>query len=211
MLNKLVTLFKSIFMIAKRIFDVCFAMIGIILLSPLFLLISLLIMADTGAPILYFQKRVGLKRKVFNVAKFRTMVIAADRLGCLTIGNDDRRITKTGYYLRKYKLDELPQLFNVLIGDMSFVGPRPEVSKYVKLYTPKQLRVLSIKPGITDWASIQFFNENELLARSEDPEKLYINRIMPSKIEQNLSYIDQRNMLTDMKIIFQTLKRVIHN
>jgi lipopolysaccharide/colanic/teichoic acid biosynthesis glycosyltransferase len=138
------------------------------------------------------------------------MCAAADRLGFLTIGNRDCRITKSGYYLRKYKLDELPQLFNVLIGDMSFVGPRPEVDKYVKLYTTKQLRVLSVKPGITDWASIQYFDENELLAGSNDPEKLYIDRIIPSKIEQNLNYIDHHNLLIDIKIIFQTLKRVVY-
>lgn len=197
-------------MVAKRIFDICFALTGIFLLSPLFILIALLIMADTGAPVFYFQQRIGLKGKVFNLVKFRTMLVGADRLGYLTIGNADKRITKTGYYLRKYKLDELPQLFNVLVGDMSFVGPRPEVSKYVKLYTRTQLRVLSIKPGLTDWASIKFFNENELLARSEDPEKLYVNRIMPSKIEQNLNYIDHRSLLVDIKIIFQTLKKVVY-
>ncbi|MGN6179879.1 MAG: sugar transferase [Mucilaginibacter sp.] len=197
-------------MVAKRIFDICFALTGIFLLSPLFILIALLIMADTGMPVFYFQKRIGLNGKVFNLIKFRTMLVGADRLGYLTIGNADKRITKTGYFLRKHKLDELPQLFNVLIGDMSFVGPRPEVSKYVKLYTPKQLRVLSVRPGITDWASIQFFNENELLARSEDPEKLYIKRIMPSKIERNLNYIDQRDMVTDVKILFCTLKKLVN-
>ncbi|MDP9080742.1 MAG: sugar transferase [Bacteroidota bacterium] len=197
-------------MVAKRIFDVCFSLTGIILLSPLFTLIALLIAIDNGAPIFYFQKRVGRKHKLFKLVKFRTMIIKADQHGYLTIGCNDRRITKAGYYLRKYKLDELPQLFNVLIGDMSFVGPRPEVSKYVQLYTLKQQRVLSVKPGITDWASIQFFNENELLARSEDPEGLYTNRIMPSKIEQNLKYIDRRDMLTDVKIIFRTLKRVVY-
>ncbi|MDO3644419.1 sugar transferase [Mucilaginibacter sp. L3T2-6] len=197
-------------MVAKRIFDICFALTGVFLLSPLFILIALLIMADTGMPVFYFQKRIGLNGKVFNLIKFRTMLVGADRLGYLTIGNADKRITKTGYFLRKHKLDELPQLFNVLIGDMSFVGPRPEVSKYVKLYTPKQLRVLSVRPGITDWASIQFFNENELLARSEDPEKLYIKRIMPSKIERNLNYIDQRDMLTDVKILFCTLKKLVN-
>jgi len=197
-------------MIAKRIFDICFALAGIILLSPLFILIALLIIIDTGAPVFYLQERDGRNLKVFKLIKFRTMCAAADRLGFLTIGNRDCRITKSGYYLRKYKLDELPQLFNVLIGDMSFVGPRPEVDKYVKLYTTKQLRVLSVKPGITDWASIQYFDENELLASSNDPEKLYIDRIIPSKIEQNLNYIDHHNLLIDIKIIFQTLKRVVY-
>jgi lipopolysaccharide/colanic/teichoic acid biosynthesis glycosyltransferase len=197
-------------MIAKRIFDICFALAGIILLSPLFMLIALWIIIDTGAPIFYLQERDGRNLKVFKLIKFRTMFVAADKLGYLTIGTKDYRITKSGYYLRKYKLDELPQLFNVLIGDMSFVGPRPEVDKYVKLYTSKQLRVLSVKPGITDWASIQYFDENELLASSNDPEKLYIDRIIPSKIEQNLDYIDHRSLLVDIKIIFQTLKRVVY-
>lgn len=197
-------------MIAKRIFDICFALAGIILLSPLFILIALLIILDTGAPIFYLQERDGRNLKIFKLIKFRTMCVAADKLGYLTIGTRDCRITKSGYYLRKYKLDELPQLFNVLIGNMSFVGPRPEVDKYVKLYSTKQLRVLSVKPGITDWASIQYFDENELLASSNDPEKLYIDRIIPSKIEQNLNYIDHHNLLIDIKIIFQTLKRVVY-
>lgn len=197
-------------MIAKRIFDICLALAGIVLLSPLFMLIALWIIIDTGAPIFYLQERDGRNLKVFKLIKFRTMFIAADKLGYLTIGTKDYRITRSGYYLRKYKLDELPQLFNVLIGDMSFVGPRPEVDKYVKLYTSKQLRVLSVKPGITDWASIQYFDENELLASSNDPEKLYIDRIIPSKIEQNLDYIDHRSLLVDIKIIFQTLKRVVY-
>lgn len=197
-------------MIAKRIFDICFALAGIVLLSPLFILIALWIIIDTGAPVFYLQERDGRNLKVFKLIKFRTMFVAADKLGYLTIGTKDYRITRSGYYLRKYKLDELPQLFNVLIGDMSFVGPRPEVDKYVKLYTTKQLRVLSVKPGITDWASIQYFDENELLASSNDPEKLYIDRIIPSKIEQNLDYIDHRSLLIDIKIIFQTLKRVVY-
>ena len=197
-------------MIAKRIFDIFFALAGIVLLSPLFMLIALWIIIDTGAPIFYLQERDGRNLKVFKLIKFRTMFIGADKLGYLTVGTKDYRITKSGYYLRKYKLDELPQLFNVLIGDMSFVGPRPEVDKYVKLYTTTQLRVLSVKPGITDWASIQYFDENELLASSNDPEKLYIDRIIPSKIEQNLDYIDHRNLLVDIKIIFQTIKKIIY-
>lgn len=174
------------------------------------MLIALWIIIDTGAPIFYLQERDGRNLKIFKLIKFRTMFVAADKLGYLTIGTKDYRITRSGYYLRKYKLDELPQLFNVLIGDMSFVGPRPEVDKYVKLYTTKQLRVLSVKPGITDWASIRYFDENELLASSNDPEKLYIDRIIPSKIEQNLDYIDHRSLLVDIKIIFQTLKRVVY-
>lgn len=137
------------------------------------------------------------------------MYTDADKGGLLTIGYHDYRITPSGYWLRKYKLDELPQLFNILFGDMSFVGPRPEVRKYVELYTLKQLKVLSIKPGITDRASIQYFNENELLAGADDPEKLYVNEIIPSKIQYNLDYINEQSLWVDIKIIFQTIKRLV--
>jgi lipopolysaccharide/colanic/teichoic acid biosynthesis glycosyltransferase len=137
------------------------------------------------------------------------MFVNSDRFGYLTVGSRDMRITQVGYWLRKFKLDELPQLINVLLGDMSFVGPRPEVRKYVNLYTSRQLRVLSIKPGITDWASIYFFNENELLANAEEPEKLYITQIIPSKIFHNLNYIDERDFWVDIKIIFQTIQRIV--
>ena len=136
------------------------------------------------------------------------MYVNADKAGLLTIGHHDYRITTAGYWLRKYKLDELPQLFNVLIGDMSFVGPRPEVRKYVEIYSPKQQRVLSVKPGITDKASIMYFNENELLAAAHEPEQFYINEIIPSKIQYNLDYIDKHNLWLDIKIIWQTLKKV---
>jgi lipopolysaccharide/colanic/teichoic acid biosynthesis glycosyltransferase len=137
------------------------------------------------------------------------MNVGSDKKGLLTIGNDDNRITKSGGWLRRNKLDELPQLFNILLGDMSFVGPRPEVSKYVKLYTPDQQRVLSVKPGLTDWASIQYFNENEILSKSENPEKLYISEIIPSKLIKNLDYINHHSFWIDMKIIHQTLRKII--
>jgi lipopolysaccharide/colanic/teichoic acid biosynthesis glycosyltransferase len=197
-------------MFVKRVFDVCFAVIGILLLSPLFILIALLILIDSGRPVFYIQQRVGRNSVGFGLIKFRTMFTNSDKLGYLTIGDHDHRITPIGYRLRKYKLDELPQLFNILAGHMSFVGPRPEVSKYVQLYTPQQLRVLSVKPGITDWASIQYFNENALLASSEDPEKLYINRIIPSKIAHNLNYIDTRCLWVDITIIMRTLKKIVY-
>lgn len=196
-------------MILKRVFDVCFALTGIALLMPVFILIALLIRIDSRGGVFYIQRRVGRNGIDFNLFKFRTMYVHADRIGLLTIGYHDYRITPTGYWLRKYKLDELPQLFNILIGHMSFVGPRPEVRKYVEMYTAYQQRVLSIKPGITDRASILYFNENEILAGAEDPEKLYINEIIPSKIQQNLYYIDKHDMWIDIKIICQTLKKLI--
>ncbi|WP_299590831.1 sugar transferase [Mucilaginibacter sp.] len=197
-------------MIIKRIFDIVFALASIFLLTPLFFLIAVFITLNSNGGIFYMQNRVGKNGCVFKLFKFRTMFINSDHLGLLTIGNHDHRITPVGYWLRKFKLDELPQLFNVLIGDMSFVGPRPEVNKYVKLYNETQLRVLSVKPGITDWASIQYFNENELLAHSDDPEKFYIDEIIPSKIIQNLGYIDRRSFWMDIKIMLYTLKRLIN-
>ncbi|MDB4925242.1 sugar transferase [Mucilaginibacter sp.] len=193
----------------KRAFDVCFAIIGIIVLGPLFILISIWIMINSRGGVFYLQDRVGLNHVNFKLIKFRTMYVDSDKKGLLTIGNNDSRITPNGCWLRRKKLDELPQLFNILLGDMSFVGPRPEVNKYVKLYTPEQQRVLSIKPGITDWASIQYCNENELLSKSADPEKLYVSEIIPSKIVKNLDYIDHHSFWIDMKIIHQTLKKII--
>lgn len=187
----------------------CLALTGIIVFAPLFIIIAVLIRIDSRGGVFYIQRRVGRFGVDFNLFKFRTMYTNSDRIGLLTIGFRDNRITPTGYWLRKYKLDELPQLFNILIGDMSFVGPRPEVRKYVELYTPHQQRVLTIKPGITDWASIHYFNENELLAHAEEPEKLYVSKIIPSKINYNLSYIDQHDLWTDVKIIYQTIKRVV--
>jgi len=162
-----------------------------------------------GLPIFYFQIRVGKDNHDFKVFKFRTMVKDSDKKGLLTVGGKDPRVTKIGYYLRKYKLDELPQLFNVLIGDMSLVGPRPEVRKYVDLYTSEQQKVLSIKPGITDFASIEYFEENQLLGKSNNPENTYIKEIMPQKLALNLKYIAQQSMLVDLKIIFHTLLKIV--
>ncbi|MDB4999567.1 MAG: polysaccharide biosynthesis polyprenyl glycosylphosphotransferase [Mucilaginibacter sp.] len=197
-------------MVEKRVFDFCFALIGLICLTPLFIVIACIIRLDSRGNIFYVQRRIGRNGIEFLLYKFRTMYVHSEQLGLLTIGYRDYRITHIGYWLRRYKLDELPQLFNILIGNMSFVGPRPEVRKYVETYTKQQQRVLLIKPGITDWASILYYNENEILAKSENPEYLYINEIIPTKILQNLNYIDRHNLWIDLRIIFQTLKKVIN-
>src|SRR5690606_1735028 len=196
---------------AKRLIDVIGASIGIVLLSPLFILIAILIVMDSNGPVFFKQQRVGLNMRDFYLIKFRTMHVVQNTNILLTIGNKDSRITRVGYWLRKYKLDELPQLFNVFRGEMSLVGPRPEVRKYVNLYNDQQRYVLSIKPGITDWASVEFCNESELLAKAEDPETYYITNIVPIKISQNLRYIAQRSVLTDIKIIWQTINKIILN
>ena len=197
-------------MAVKRLFDVIFSFVGIIMLLPLFFLISLWIMLDSKGGVFYQQNRVGLFKENFKLLKFRTMKLGADKGSLLTIGNFDSRITNSGYWLRKYKLDELPQLFNVLKGEMSFVGPRPEVSKYVALYDVRQQRILSVKPGLTDWASIEFIDENQLLATSDNPEQYYIENIVPLKITQNLKYIDHHNLWIDVKIILLTIKSIFY-
>ncbi len=192
-----------------RLIDIIFSTLGILILMPFFILVSLIIKFNSKGPLIYKQSRVGIYNSNFNVYKFRTMHINSDRLGLLTVGGRDPRITSVGYYLRKYKLDELPQLFNVLIGDMSIVGPRPEVRKYVDMYTPEQKRVLSIRPGITDWASIQYRYENIILEKATDPEKDYVNIIIPDKIKYNLIYIEKYNVLEYLKIIFMTVWKII--
>lgn len=193
----------------KRIFDIVFSLVGIIILLPVFAIISLFIALDSKGGILYRQERSGKGGRIFKVLKFRTMRPDSFSKGALTVGSRDSRITNIGFYLRKYKLDELPQLFNVLKGDMSFVGPRPEVKKYTDLYDRRQIRVLSVRPGITDYASIRFRNENDLLAESSDPEKLYIDKIMPEKLDLNLKYIDDNNLFKDVKIIFDTFYAIV--
>ncbi len=165
--------------------------------------------ATCGFPIFYLQTRVGKNGKDFKLFKFRTMVKDSDKKGLLTIGGRDPRVTKIGYYLRKYKLDELPQLFDVLFGSMSLVGPRPEVRKYVDMYTKEQQQVLSVKPGITDFASLEFINENELLSKSSNPEETYIKEVMPHKLALNRKYIEQQSFLVDIKIIFNTLLKIV--
>lgn len=193
----------------KRTFDIVFSLVGIIILLPVFAIISLFIVLDSKGGILYRQERSGKGGRIFKVLKFRTMRPDSFSKGALTVGSRDSRITNIGFYLRKYKLDELPQLFNVLKGDMSFVGPRPEVKKYTDLYDQRQIRVLSVRPGITDYASIRFRNENDLLAESSDPEKLYIDKIMPDKLDLNLKYIDDNNLFKDVKIILDTFYAIV--
>lgn len=192
----------------KRLFDIVFSISGILILSPFFILISILVMVTSAGGAFYRQVRVGKNGKEFKLFKFRTMRMGSDKAGALTIGMRDSRITRIGYYLRKYKLDELPQLFNVLIGDMSFVGPRPEVPKYVALYTPEQKSVLKVKPGITDYASIVYSEENALLANAENPEELYINKVMPAKLKLNMRYIQDMSLRTDMGIILKTIGKI---
>ena len=193
----------------KRIFDIVFSLIGIIILLPFYLVISILILLSGKGGVLYNQERVGRNSVIFKVFKFRTMRPDSFSKGALTVGSRDPRITEVGYYLRKYKLDELPQLFNVLFGDMSFVGPRPEVKKYTDLYNEEQRKVLSVRPGITDYASIKFRNENDLLAASDEPEQLYIDEIMPEKLALNMKYIQDNTIFKDIKIIFDTFYTII--
>lgn len=193
----------------KRLFDITFSIFGLIFLIPIFFTISVFIKMTSKGPVFYKQVRVGRNNKDFGIFKFRTMYLGSDKLGLLTIGNKDSRVTKIGYYLRKFKLDELPQLFNVFLGDMSFVGPRPEVRKFVNLYTREQMKILEVRPGITDMASIEFRNENELLLQQEDSESYYINVIMPRKLQINSSYLKQRNLFKDIEVIFKTFLAIL--
>jgi lipopolysaccharide/colanic/teichoic acid biosynthesis glycosyltransferase len=195
--------------VLKRCFDIVFALVGILILIPLYIIIGILILIDSRGGILYKQSRVGKDNQDFFILKFRTMKVDSDKKGLLTVGTKDSRITRVGFFLRKYKLDELPQLFNVLLGDMSFVGPRPEVRKYVAMYNEEQKKVLNVKPGITDYASIEYSNENELLAKSANPEQTYIEDVMPHKLLLNLKYIKEKNFVTDIKIIFRTIGKIL--
>jgi len=189
----------------KRIFDVVLSALGLLVLFPLFALVAGLILVFDGPPVLFRQQRIGYRRKPFQIYKFRTMVPNAEQLGNpLTVGSD-RRVTPIGRWLRKTKLDELPQLLNVFIGNMSFVGPRPEVNRYVALYTPDQCRVLELVPGITDAASIEYRNENELLATLDNPEQAYVKTIIPEKIRINLEYAKQASVLRDCGVILRTV------
>ncbi|MGB3948975.1 MAG: sugar transferase [Bacteroidia bacterium] len=194
----------------KRIFDLLLSLFGLIILSPFFILIALFIVIDSRGGVFYKQIRVGKNGKDFYLFKFRSMRTDADKKGLLiTVGGRDSRITRMGYYIRKYKVDELPQLLNVFFGDMSLVGPRPEVRRYVDMYNAEQKKVLSVKPGITDYASIEYSNENELLGKADDPEKVYIEEIMPAKLKLNLKYIAEQGTITDLKIIVKTLAKII--
>ena len=193
----------------KRVFDVMASGLGLLLLSPLFLIIAIWVKADSPGPVFYRQTRVGRGNRDFRLFKFRSMGVGSDKKGLITVGGHDPRVTRSGYYIRKYKLDELPQLINVFIGDMSLVGPRPEVRKYVDLYTPQQLHVLDVRPGITDLASIRYRNENELLEQAADPEQYYREVVMQDKLRINSEYIADRSFFKDIKIIFLTFWAIV--
>jgi len=193
----------------KRVTDFIISLVALLILSPFFILIAILVSFGSKGPVFYRQSRVGYRGKDFKIFKFRTMFTGADKGSLITIGGRDPRITPIGYFLRKYKLDELPQLINVITGDMSLVGPRPEVRKYVDMYGPDQMKVLQVKPGITDYASIKYSNENEILGRASDPEYTYIHEIMPAKLALNLQYINDKNFWIDLKIILQTIFKIV--
>lgn len=196
---------KPFFLSMKRLFDIVCSFFGLLFLSWLFVFVALWVGLSSRGGVFYRQRRVGRCNRDFTIYKFRSMRVNSDRQGLLTIGGRDGRITKAGVFIRKYKLDELPQLFNVLRGDMSFVGPRPEVRKYVELYTEEQKKVLTVRPGITSLSSIKYRNENEILSRSDNPEQYYIDVIMQDKLAIELDYLEQRSLLTDIKVIFQTI------
>jgi lipopolysaccharide/colanic/teichoic acid biosynthesis glycosyltransferase len=193
----------------KRLFDILVSLVVLIIGLPFGLLIALAIVVDSRGHVIYKQKRVGRNNVDFQLYKFRTMCVDADHGSLLTVGDHDMRITRTGTFLRKYKIDEFPQFLNVLKGEMSIVGPRPEVRKYVDMYTPEQMRVLTVRPGLTDYASIRYVNENEILAASDNPEETYIHEIMPDKLALNLQYIEEQSILVDVKIAFMTLKAIV--
>ena len=192
-----------------RLCDIVFSAIGLLLLSPLFLLVYILIRCESKGGGFYCQQRVGRDGRMFGLYKFRSMRTGSDKKGLITVGGHDSRITRMGYFIRKYKIDELPQLWNVLKGDMSLVGPRPEVKKYVDLYTEEQRRVLSVRPGITDYASIEYVDENEILGNAEDPDRVYVEEIMPAKIKLNMRYIENRNLNEYFKIIGLTFINIL--
>jgi len=198
-----------VYRFCKRCFDIFFSFLGILLLLWLFLIIAIAIKGSSKGPVLFKQERVGKNAKTFKIWKFRSMVVNAEAKGMQITTDGDNRITKVGKFIRKTKIDELPQLFNVLSGKMSFVGPRPEVPKYVALYSDEQLRVLTVKPGITDLASIEFRNENDLLDGDDDPERKYIEEIMPAKLVLNLKYIEKAGFFYDIGLIFKTIGKVI--
>ena len=193
----------------KRQFDIFASGLGMIILLPLFVVIAIWIKMDSKGPVFYRQERVGRYNTNFRIFKFRSMRVGSDNGSLVTIGGRDPRVTRAGYWIRKFKLDELPQLINVLIGDMSLVGPRPEVRHYVDYWTPDQLHVLDVRPGITDPASIRFRNENELMEKAEDPEKYYIEVIMQEKLKLYLEYVHNHSFWGDIKLIFQTLAVII--
>lgn len=193
-----------------RIFDVLFSLLGLLVLLPLLLLVALAIVIEDarGGP-LYIQQRVGRGGREFGLVKFRSMFKNSDRGGTLTVGAKDARITRVGRFLRKWKIDELPQLWNVLVGEMSIVGPRPDVREYVELLNEEQRRILTVRPGITDYASIHYVDESELLGKVEDPRGFYVKELLPRKIELSLRYVDNRNVREYFRVIFLTLRAVL--
>lgn len=193
----------------KRLFDIVASGLGLVVLSLVFAVLAVWIKADSKGPVFYRQTRVGRDNKDFRLFKFRSMRPDSDKLGLITVGGHDPRVTRSGYYIRKYKLDEFPQLINVFKGDMSLVGPRPEVRKYVDMYSPEQMRVLSVRPGITSLASIRYRNENDILAASDDPDRCYIEKVMPDKLAIDLEYVDRATLWNDIKLIFSTFKEII--
>ena len=194
---------------AKRIFDILFSIVGLIFFSPLLLTICILIKLEDGGPVFYRGLRVGQNGTLFKIYKFRSMVVNAEKIGGSSTADDDPRITKIGKFVRKYKLDELPQLINVLKGEMSFVGPRPEVQHYVNMFTKEEKSILTVSPGITDWASLWNSDEGAILAGSPDPERTYMEEIRPEKIRLQLKYVKERSFFTDISIILQTISKVI--
>lgn len=195
----------------KRVFDIIASGLGLLILSPLFLVVAIWVKLDSTGPVFYKQVRVGRNNKDFYLYKFRSMRVGSDKKGLITVGGRDPRVTRSGYYIRKYKLDEFPQLINVFKGDMSLVGPRPEVRKYVDLYTPEQMHVLEVRPGITDLASIRYRNENELLAKASDPEQYYRDIVMQDKLRINLEYVRNHSFFGDIALIFKTFLSIIKN
>jgi lipopolysaccharide/colanic/teichoic acid biosynthesis glycosyltransferase len=193
----------------KRVFDFVFALLGLVVLFPLLLLIAISIKIDSKGPVLFIQERVGQHQKTFKIYKFRTMFVKSQKKGLLTIGDNDARVTKVGFFLRKYKIDEFPQLINIIKGDMSFVGPRPELRYYVNFYKPEDLVIFKLRPGITGLASLEYRNEVELLKKAKDPEAYFIKTIIPDKLRFNKLYLKKRNFLFDLKLIFITIYRVV--
>ena len=193
----------------KRLFDIVASTLGLLILSPVFIIVAIWIKLDSPGPVFYRQTRVGRHNKDFRIFKFRSMRVGSDKGSLVTIGGRDPRVTRSGYFIRKFKIDELPQLINVFKGDMSLVGPRPEVRHYVNYWTPEQMRVLDVRPGITDPASIRFRNENEMLEKADDPERYYIDVIMQEKIKLYLDYVEKSSFWYDVKLIFLTFKVII--
>jgi lipopolysaccharide/colanic/teichoic acid biosynthesis glycosyltransferase len=193
----------------KRLFDIAISICVLLVFLPFGIILSILIALESRGGVFYVQERIGKDGNPFGLYKFRTMRKDADKLGKLTVGSKDARITKVGYFLRKVKLDEFPQFLNVLKGEMSVVGPRPEVEEYVKLYTAEQREVLAVRPGITDYASLEYFHENELLGKAEDPQATYINEVMPAKIALNKKYLERPTVGHDLKIMWRTFVKIL--